>query len=156
MKLKIVSVDKTRDKYLKEGEKAYLKRLKSFARVEILELSPRVSASLSQEQSKLMQAQEVLKKIGAEEFFILLDEKGEQITSADFAQLLQGRMNMGISCFSFLIGGAFGVSDSLKERADRSISLSRFTFTYQMSRLILIEQIYRAFTILRGSPYHKD
>lgn len=109
---------------------------------------------LSESQQKEKEGEAILKKLSSTDILVLLDEKGKTYTSIEFSEFLQKKMNSGIKQLVFAVGGPYGFSDALYQRANGSISLSKMTFSHQMVRLFFIEQIYRAFTILRNEPYH--
>ena len=146
MKITLVAVGKLKEKFLIEGVAEYLKRLKPFAKIEIREVAEQKSV---EEEGKKLLAQ-----VPKENFLIVLDVAGEFLTSEDFAKKIADLNLRGVSDITFLIGGAFGLSDEVKNAADFRLSFSKMTFTHQMARLILVEQIYRAFKINRGEPYH--
>ena len=146
MKITLVAVGKLKEKFLIEGVAEYLKRLKPFAKIEIREVAEQ--KSVEEEGKKL------LSQVPKENFLIVLDVAGEFLTSEDFAKKIADLNLRGVSDITFLIGGAFGLSDEVKNAAHFRLSFSKMTFTHQMARLILIEQIYRAFKINRGEPYH--
>jgi 23S rRNA (pseudouridine1915-N3)-methyltransferase len=153
MRIKIISVGKIKQSFVHEGEQEYLTRMKSFAQLSLLEVP--TSTELPETQMKQAEAAAVLGKIESSDYFVVLDERGKQLSSKDFAALLQNQMNQGTSNFCFAIGGASGWDESVRKEADLVLSLSAMTFPYQMTRLILVEQLYRAMTILKGIPYHK-
>jgi 23S rRNA (pseudouridine1915-N3)-methyltransferase len=157
MKIKLITIGKTDEKYLKEGIDKYLKRLKHYISFEIMELpdikqgSKFLPEKLKEEEGKLF-----LSKIESNDYVILLDEHGKEYTSVEFSGLLQKKMNMGLSNLIFLIGGPFGFSEEIYQRASEKLSLSKMTFSHQMIRLFYTEQLYRAFTILKGEKYHHE
>jgi 23S rRNA (pseudouridine1915-N3)-methyltransferase len=110
--------------------------------------------NLSEAQQKDKEAEALLKRLSSTDVLVLLDEKGKQLSSVEFSKYLQKKMNSGLKQLVFLIGGPYGFSDALHQKAKGSISLSKMTFSHQMVRLFVVEQIYRAFTILRNEPYH--
>lgn len=144
---------KVKQSFVLEGEAEYLERLKPFVDVQLIE----VPSQSEQPESvmKELEAKSVLKKVERSDFLIILDERGKSMTSQEFAAWVQNLWNQGKSSLAFAIGGSFGWDNSVKEQAHAVVSLSPMTFTYQMTRLVLIEQIYRAMSILRGSSYHK-
>lgn len=144
MKIKIICIGKTEEGYLREGIQKFLKRISFYAHAELIELKPEKSPNL---------AEKIKKVTGG--YKILLDIGGKELSSEQFAALIQERMNQGCPEIDFLVGGHSGFPLPAEKVADLSISLSRCTFTHQMIRLLLLEQIYRAFTILKGHPYHK-
>lgn len=155
MKITLICIGKTDEEYLKNGIDKYLKRLKHYISFELM-LIPDIkkSKNLSQEQHKKKESQLILKKITNHDYVILLDEKGKIYNSVGFSDFMQQRMNQGISHLVFVIGGPYGFDQNLYHRANGMLSLSQMTFSHQMVRLFFTEQIYRAFTIMKGEPYH--
>ena len=153
MRIKIISVGKIKQSFVHEGEGEYLQRMKSFAQLRLVEVP--TSTELPEAQMKQAECAAVLGKVDSGEYLVVLDEGGKQLTSKQFAALLQTQMNQGTSSFCFAIGGAYGWDDQVRKEADLVLSLSAMTFPYQMTRLILVEQLYRAMTLLKGIPYHK-
>ena len=133
----------------------YTKRLGFYISFE-LEVIPDIknAKSLSETQQKKMEGEEILKRTSSADVLILLDEKGKTYTSEGFSEFLQKKMNSGLKNLVFVIGGPYGFSEEIYQRANGKISLSSMTFSHQMVRLFFIEQLYRAFTILRNEPYH--
>ena len=152
-RIKILSVGKIKQDFVLAGEQEYLTRLKSFADIRLVEVP--AQSEHPEAAMKELEAKAALSKIDQGEYLIVLDERGKSRTSPEFAEWLQGLLNQGRSQICFAIGGSFGWEQSIKEKAQAVISLAPMTFTYQMTRLILIEQIYRAMTILKGIAYHK-
>lgn len=133
----------------------YVNRLKFYISF-TLEVIPDIknAKNLSEDNQKKLEADEILKRINPGDELILLDENGKSFTSEGFSELLQKKMNSGLKNLIFVIGGPYGFSDAVYARATSKISLSKMTFSHQMIRLFFVEQIYRAFTILRNEPYH--
>ncbi len=157
MNITLICIGKTDEKPLEELIQKYEKRLPShwnFQRMEIPDIKNRKNLSESQQKEK--EAELIFSKLNNSDYVILLDEKGKQLSSSDFAGELQSLMNQSIKQIAFVIGGPYGFSDEVYKRANRKLSLSEMTFTHQMVRLFLIEQIYRAFAILQGKPYHHE
>lgn len=155
MQIKILCIGKTGKKFLEEGEAEYLKRLANYIPVQLTIIPDiRNAKSLSEQQIKQKEGQLFLEKIGEKETVILLDERGKQYDSVAFSQFLQEQFNRGGKNLFFLIGGPYGFSDEIYQRANGQLSLSKMTFSHQMVRLFFIEQLYRAMTILKGEPYH--
>ena len=146
MKIKIVTIGKLKEKFLIDGVNEYLKRLKPFAKIEICEISE--CKTVEEEGQKL------LSNVLRESFIIVLDVAGEMLTSEQFAKKISELNLYGVSDITFIIGGAFGLSDEVRRAAAFRLSFSKMTFTHQMARLILVEQIYRAFKINRNEPDH--
>ncbi len=157
MKITLLSIGKTEEKYLKEGLDIYLKRLKHYIKLDLIELPElKNTKHLSQEQQKSKEAELIFKAIQASDYVVLLDEKGLELSSMLFADYLSKRMVASTQNLLFIIGGPYGFDQSLYQRANDKISLSKLTFSHQMVRLFFTEQIYRALTILKGEPYHHE
>ena len=157
MKITLLTVGKTDRDWVKQGLELYISRLKHyipFALVEIPELK-NVSA-LSTEQIKTKEGELILKHIRPGDDLILMDERGKMHTSIEFAKVLQDKISYIGKDIIFVIGGAYGFSQAVYDRADSKISLSKMTFSHQMVGAIFAEQLYRAFTIMRGEPYHHE
>ena len=159
MKIKIVTVGKLKEKYLKDGIAEYSKRLSRFANLEMIELADEKTpdrASDSENQKILeLEGTRILSKIGDRDFVIVLAIEGKILSSEEFSKQLEQAPINGFSTLTFIIGGSLGLSPKVKKRANLSISFGRLTLPHQLMRLVLVEQIYRAFTIQQGSPYHK-
>ena len=158
MKIRIVAVGKLKEKYLREGVAEYAKRLAPFASVELLETREEYMAEnpseAQRQQTLAKEGERLLRLVQERSFLIVLDVKGKLLSSEALAKELASLALQGQSDLTFLIGGAFGLSPAVRERADLRISFSPMTFTHQMVRLLLYEQIYRAFKINRGEKYH--
>ena len=155
MKITLLAIGKTLSEYLKTGENEYLKRLAFYGNTDYCVIPALKNAkSLTEEQQKTEEAKLLLSKIEPSDFCVLLDEKGKVCTSEAFADFLNGKMVSGVKNLVFVVGGAYGFSDHLYQRANHKLSLSPMTFSHQMVRLIFLEQLYRAFTILKKEPYH--
>lgn len=155
MTIRVIMVGKTSQPYVREGLEVYLGRLVHYARVEWNELPDSRTRNTAADTLRL-EAELILGRIRKEENVILLDEAGESLSSRQFAQWLQKRMNSGIRSLVLVVGGAHGFDPELKRRADGMLSLSSMTFPHDLVRLVLAEQLYRAFTILKGEHYHHD
>lgn len=152
MKLRLVWVGKTQETWVKTGIEEYAGRVKRYAPLEVLEVKEEKGAAPElQRQREGERIEKLLPKSG---ILILLDEAGEQFTSTAFATLLGRHRDNSTPEVMFAIGGAYGFSDYLRSRADRSVSLSKMTFTHQMIRPFFLEQLYRAYTILNNESYH--
>ncbi|CKI37386.1 rRNA large subunit methyltransferase [Streptococcus pneumoniae] len=159
MKIKVVTVGKLKEKYLKDGIAEYSKRISRFAKFEMIELSDEKipdKASESENQKILeIEGQRILSKIADRDFVIVLAIEGKTFFSEEFSKQLEETSIKGFSTLTFIIGGSLGLSSSVKNRANLSVSFGRLTLPHQLMRLVLVEQIYRAFTIQQGFPYHK-
>jgi len=157
MKLSIVQVGKTDSRYLNEGLSLYYSRIRKMITLEIITVNTsRDSANKPWAVRKNEEADKIAEQFKKGDIIVLLDEAGEQMDSRSFASFIQKMMNTGPRRIVFIIGGSFGINDELKKSANRIIALSRMTFSHQMVRLLFAEQLYRAFTILKGIPYHHD
>ena len=157
MKIKLLTIGKTDDKNLQALIRTYENRLKHYIKFE-LEVIPDIknTKNLSEKQQKEKEGDLILKKIVATDNLILLDEKGYEFRSVEFSRFLQKKMNGGIKQMVLVIGGPYGFSEKIYQKASGKISLSKMTFSHQMIRLFVVEQIYRAFTILKNEPYHHE
>ena len=159
MKIKVVTVGKLKEKYLKDGIAEYSKRISRFAKLEMIELADEKTpdkASESENQKILeIEGQRILSKVGDRDFVIVLAIEGKTFSSEEFSKQLEEASIKGFSTLTFIIGGSLGLAQDVKNRANLSVSFGRLTLPHQLMRLVLAEQIYRAFTIQQGSPYHK-
>ena len=158
MKIKIYCIGKLKEQYLKDGINEYLKRISAYSNVEIVEVADskvRDNPNASGIEKAINEEGERVLKLVKTDYLIGLDLNKKEPTSEEFASFLQSKLVEGGSNVSFVIGGSYGLSDALKNRCNSSISLSKLTFLHQMTRLILLEQIYRAFKILNNETYHK-
>ena len=159
MKIKVVTVGKLKEKYLKDGIAEYSKRISRFAKLEMIELADEKTpdkASESENQKILeIEGQRILSKVADRDFVIALAIEGKMFSSEEFSKQLEEASIKGFSTLTFIIGGSLGLSSAVKNRANLSVSFGRLTLPHQLMRLVLVEQIYRAFTIQQGSPYHK-
>ena len=159
MNIKIVCVGKLKEKYFKDGIAEYVKRMSRFAKVKIVQVpdekAPEKLSPAEMEQVKEIEGKRILDKIKDKEYVYVTAIKGKEQTSEAFAKELSNLTTYGHSDITFVIGGSLGTSDAVNKRADDLISFGKFTMPHQLMRLVLIEQIYRAFMINSGSPYHK-
>ena len=159
MKIKLVTVGKLKEKYLKDGIAEYMKRLNRFCKVEMIELvdekTPDKASDLENQQILEKEGNKILAKINEREFVFALAIEGNQFPSEKFSQLMMDTTVHGFSYITFVIGGSLGLSPAVKKRANLLMSFGKLTLPHQLMRLVLIEQIYRAFMIQQGSPYHK-
>ena len=157
MKITLLTVGKTDKEWVKNGLDIYASRLKHyipFSLVEIPELKN--VSSLSKEQIKIREGELILKNIRPSDDLILLDERGKEYSSMEFSKVIQDKISYAGKDMVFVIGGAYGFSEAVYARANSKLSLSRMTFSHQMVRTIFVEQLYRAFTIIKGEPYHHE
>jgi len=157
MKIRLLAIGKTDDKNLNQLIENYQNRLKHYIKFE-LDIIPDIKnvKNLSESQQKEKEGELILKKLKSTDQLVLLDEKGKDFRSLGFSEYLQKKMNTGIKELVFVIGGPYGFSDNVYKSAQGKISLSKMTFSHQMIRLFMIEQIYRGFTILKNEPYHHE
>lgn len=157
MKITLLVVGKTEDKYLIEGIEKYLNRLKHYIGFNLVVIPDiKNTKNLTEAQQKSKEAELILKQINNPDIVILMDEKGKKYTSVKFADYLNKQMIGSVQHLVFVIGGPYGFDDTVYKRANGSISLSDMTFSHQMVRLFFVEQLYRAFSILKGEPYHHE
>jgi 23S rRNA (pseudouridine1915-N3)-methyltransferase len=156
LKLKFIMVDKTRSQFLKEGEGFYLDRIKRYSQAEWIEVRPtRIVKGISDEEVKKAEGHAILQKTAAGDFLIALDKSGRQYSSEELAEWLK-KLSLDIrGSVTFTIGGPVGLSAEIVLKAGAVMSLSKMTLTHEMSRIVLLEQVYRAFTIINGEKYHK-
>lgn len=158
MRITILCVGKLKERYLTDGVEEYLKRLNPFAKVEIKELAeermPSEPSEAERQQVLQRETERLLAVIPKDSYVIALDVVGKQITSPELAAKIADLGLKGTSHITFVIGGAFGYTDALRKRADFRWSFSKLTFTHQMIRMLLVEQIYRAYKIMRKEKYH--
>lgn len=156
MNIKIIALGKIKEKFLKEGIDEFLKRLTPYASVEILELSPIEIKDENLTQKVLDQeGEKILSHIKPQSFVITMEIKGKMLSSEEFAQKIEDLTNDGIGEIVFVIGSSCGISPNVSARANFKMSMSKMTFLHQFARLLLVEQIYRAFKIIKGETYHK-
>ena len=157
MELKLVTVGKTDVKWVKEGLDLYVSRLRHYVPFSLVEIPQLKNVSaLSQEQIKEKEGELILKQLNPGDSVILLDEHGKEYRSVEWAEWIRQRLARGGKGLVFVVGGAYGFSPEVYARADSKLSLSKMTFSHQMVRTIFAEQLYRAFTIIRGEPYHHE
>ncbi|MED3551801.1 23S rRNA (pseudouridine(1915)-N(3))-methyltransferase RlmH [Cytobacillus praedii] len=159
MNISIITVGKLKEKYLKQGIDEYLKRLSAYAKIEIIEVpdekAPEELSETEMLQVKQKEGERILSKIHPDAHVIALAIEGKMKTSEELADGLDKLATYGKSKVTFVIGGSLGLSSEVLQRASEKLSFSKMTFPHQLMRLILVEQVYRAFRILRGEPYHK-
>lgn len=157
MKTYLVMIGRTDNAWLNAGVEKYFKRIARYAPFEPIVIQDiRRGASMPEMVLKEKEGALILKQLSGGDILVLLDEKGRQMSSREFSVFVQKQMLAGIRRLFFIIGGAYGFSDAVYQRADYQISLSKMTFSHQMVRLIFAEQLYRAHSILNNEPYHHD
>lgn len=157
MKIKLLAIGKTDHKQLSLLIDEYQNRLKHYIKFEIETIPDLKNAkNLSEIQQKNKEGELILKKIQATDVLVVLDDKGKEFTSIEFSKYLQKKMNAGIKQLVLVIGGPYGFSEAVYEKAQSKLSLSKMTFSHQMIRLFIVEQLYRGFTILKNEPYHHE
>ena len=156
MKIKIIALGKIKEKYLKSGIDEFLKRLTPYASVSVVELNPiEIKDENLKDKILLDEGEKILSNIKPLDFVITLEIEGQQFSSEDFAQKIKDLTNNGTQEIVFVIGSSCGIGKNVSTRANLKMSMSKMTFLHQFARLILIEQIYRAFKINKGEKYHK-
>ena len=157
MELKLVTVGKTDVRWVKEGLDLYVSRLKHYVPFSLVEIPQLKNVSaFSEEQIKEKEGELILRQLNPGDAVILLDEHGREYRSVEWAEWLRQRLARGGKGLVFVIGGAYGFSQAVYDRAEGKVSLSKMTFSHQMVRTIFAEQLYRAFTIIKGEPYHHE
>ncbi len=155
MKIEILLLGKTKDRYLQQGINDYLKRLSHYNPVELIEIKVNKPNTRNEAQIKSLESSLLDKNITGSGYRIALDSSGEQFSSEGFAEHLSALEQRSLQTLRFIIGGPLGLADDQLNRADQVLSLSKMTYTHDMVRLILLEQLYRAYTIKAGTRYHK-
>lgn len=157
MNMILLTVGKTDVKWVKEGLDLYVSRLKHYVPFSVVEIPElKKVSSLTHQQIKEKEGELILKQVGSSDTLVLMDEHGREYRSLEFAEFIEKQMASGAKNVIFTIGGAYGFSEEVYQRANLKISLSKMTFSHQMVRAIFAEQLYRAFTILKGEPYHHE
>lgn len=159
MNIKLITVGKLKENYLRAGIAEYTKRLSRFAKINMIELAdektPEKASDAQKQQIMSKEGQRIQEKIGTRDFVIVLAIEGQQLASEDFSKKMTDITVDGYSDITFIIGGSLGLDPMIKQRANLKMSFGLLTLPHQLMRLVLIEQIYRAFMIQQGSPYHK-
>ena len=155
MKIKIIIVGKTKSDYLRAGESDYLGRLKRDCQIEFVEIKEEPIKGDNEKKVVEIEGERIIEKLDSDFFNIALDKKGKQFSSEDFAKLIEEKKDFAGAKICFIIGGPLGLDEEVLEKVNLILSFSQMTFTHELIRLILLEQIYRALEILRGSKYHK-
>lgn len=159
MKIKIVAVGKIKENYIIQGIQEYTKRLTPYTTIEIIEVNdekaPESYSEKEVEMVKNIEGKNILSKISSDEYVIALAIEGNSMSSEQFSKAIETHMTYGRSKLCFIIGGSNGLSQDVYKRANELLSFSKMTFPHQLMRLILMEQVYRAFKIIHNEPYHK-
>jgi 23S rRNA (pseudouridine1915-N3)-methyltransferase len=155
MKLTVICMGKTKERFIQDGIAKYSGYLKHYAEGEIKELKEEKIHDLKDAPLiRKKEAEKIFTAVPANAFLVALDERGQEFTSHEFAGFLNKALESGVRDIVFVIGGAMGLDESVTGRANKTIAMSRWTFTHEMARLVLLEQLYRAFTIIKGKTYH--
>jgi 23S rRNA (pseudouridine1915-N3)-methyltransferase len=154
LKISLITIGDNEDKYLANGFDLYAKRLQHYVSFDAITIPSQKNKSNSKEAAMQAEAKEIQKKLAPSDLVILLDEKGKEYASVEFAKQVQKYLNMPGKKMVFIIGGPYGFAPEIRERAQQTLSLSKMTFNHQMAKLFFLEQLYRAMTILKGEPYH--
>ncbi|MFC4660793.1 23S rRNA (pseudouridine(1915)-N(3))-methyltransferase RlmH [Oceanobacillus aidingensis] len=159
MNITLVTVGKLKEKYLKQGIDEYKKRLGAYAKVNIVEVAdekaPETMSEAEMEEVKRKEGERILAQVHPDAFVITLEIDGKMLSSEQLAKKLDELATYGKSKVVFVIGGSLGISEDVRKRSDLGLSFSKMTFPHQLMRLVLLEQVYRSFRIIRGEPYHK-
>ncbi|MFA4825101.1 MAG: 23S rRNA (pseudouridine(1915)-N(3))-methyltransferase RlmH [Methanoregula sp.] len=159
MQIRIIAVGKIKEKYLQEGIAEYEKRLRPYVKLQVIELAeekrPLSASSSTESAAKIKEGERIVTALPEDSFVIALDVRGQNWSSEELAASFRERELSGQNHLAFIIGGDLGLSPAILARSNFRLSLSKMTFTHPMARLLLVEQVYRAFRILRGEPYHK-
>lgn len=157
MKITLICIGKTDEKFVIMGIENYLKRLKHYINFDLVIIPDIKNAkNLTQDQQKAKEGEYILKQVGNADFLVLLDERGKEFHSIGFSRYLEQKMISSVNNLVFVVGGPYGFSEQVYQRANQQMSLSKMTFSHQMIRLFFIEQLYRGFTIIKGEPYHHE
>jgi 23S rRNA (pseudouridine1915-N3)-methyltransferase len=155
MKLKLICMGKTKEQFIQDGIAKYLRYLGHYADIEIRELKEEKIGDLKDAPLiRKKEAEKIAKSTTTGALLVALDERGQEYTSHEFAAFMNGALESGVREIAFVIGGAMGLDESVTARANKVMALSRWTLTHEMARLVLLEQLYRAFTIIKGKTYH--
>jgi 23S rRNA (pseudouridine1915-N3)-methyltransferase len=155
MKLVIICLGRTKERFIQAGIEKYLRYLRPYADVEVRELKEEKIRDLRDAPAiRKKEAEKIFKAVPAGAYLVSLDERGEEFTSHEFAVYVNKLLESGVREMTFVIGGALGLDEQVAARARKSVAMSRWTLTHEMARLVLLEQLYRAFTIIKGKTYH--
>ena len=155
MKLSVLCIGKTRERFIQEGIEKYLRYLNPYAETELKVLKEEKIQNLKDAPAiRKKEAKRIFKAVPAGSYIVSLDERGEEFTSHEFAAFLNNALESGVRDMVFILGGAMGLDEQVTAGSNKTVALSRWTFTHEMARLVLLEQLYRAFTIIKGKTYH--
>lgn len=155
MRVKIICVGKTRERFIQDGIAKYVRYLRPYVNLEVKELKEEKIQDLKDAPLiRKKEAERIIKSVSGGAMLVALDERGQEFTSHGFAEFLDSTIESGIKEIAFVIGGAMGLDESVTKGAKKTMALSRWTLTHEMARLVLLEQLYRAFTIIKGKTYH--
>ncbi len=154
--IKIIFIGKTHEKYIKTGIEDYKKRIERICQVDIKILPGAKKGKISEKEQMNIEAGQILNTLNDKELIVLLDEQGKHFNSKEFAGFLENNIQQKTKDMVFIIGGAYGVADQIKQKANFIVALSSMTFSHQIIRLLFFEQLYRAFTIIKRLPYHHE
>lgn len=155
MKILLIQIDKTQESYLQNGIDLYMQRLKNYTTVDVMTINvPKNVRQRSVNEQKTEEAKLILQVLTNEDVLVVLDEQGKEYHSVNFSKFIAQKQNASVKRLVFLIGGPFGFDQNIYARANDKLSLSQMTFSHQMIRLFFLEQLYRAYTILKGEKYH--
>ena len=156
LKIKIIALGKIKEKFLKSGIDEFLKRLTPYAQISVVEINPiEIKDENLTDKILLQEGEKILSYIKPTDYLITLEIKGKEFSSEEFAKQIEDLTNMGTQEIVFVIGSSCGIGKNVSERANLKMSMSKMTFLHEFARLILVEQIYRAFKIIKGETYHK-
>jgi len=157
MKIAILQTGKTTDKHISEGVEIYSVRLKKYCGFEIITIPElKETRNMPVKEQKIREGKKILQALGKDDFVVLLDERGKEFRTVHFAEWLKSRLQVPGKRLVFVVGGPWGFSEEVNEKAGFRLSLSKMTFPHQLVRLLFAEQLYRAFTIIKGEPYHHE
>lgn len=157
MEIRLILTGKTEESYIRQGMEEYLSRIKRYVRVTTHEIPALKNAGhLSRTEWKIKEGEKIRQFLAPSDFLVLLDERGKEMSSVEFSSFLNHRFSGSQKTLTFVVGGPYGFGDSLKQQAGLQLSLSRMTFPHQLVRLVFVEQLYRALTILKNESYHHE
>jgi 23S rRNA (pseudouridine1915-N3)-methyltransferase len=157
MKIALIQTGKTNERHVSEGIEIYSLRIKKYTGFEIVTIPDlKNTRNMPGHEQKTKEGNKILQSVGKDDYVVLLDERGKELRTSEFAGWLEKKFAASMKRIVFIIGGAWGFSEEVYSRADFRLSLSKMTFPHQMVRLLFAEQLYRAFTIIKGEPYHHD